>query len=97
LDEEWSGLAARLPEYLTTIQGRIEFLAGKSSRKAAEGVDLGAARHSLAEASELWSKAQAAFAAGNMSEAVTTAKSLENRLGTLGGSLKLTLAAPPAS
>src|SRR5882724_8005392 len=31
LGEEWSGLASRLPGYLTAIQSRIEFLARKSS------------------------------------------------------------------
>ncbi len=97
LDEDWSGLAARLPGSLTAIQGRIEFLAGKSNRKAAAGIDLQAARRSLADASSLWSKAQAAFAAGNMGEAVTTAKGLESRLGAVAGTLKLPLAAPGGS
>src|SRR6266436_4487177 len=73
LGEEWSGLAARLPGYLTTIQSRIEFLARNSSRKMAAGIDLDAARGSLSEDSSVWSKAQAAFATGNLGEAVTTA------------------------
>ena len=74
LGEEWSDLADRLPEYMTTMQSRIEFLSRKSSKKLAAGIDLDAARGSLSEASSVWSKAQAAFATGNLSEAVTTAK-----------------------
>jgi hypothetical protein len=96
LGEEWSGLAARLPGYMTTIQSRIEFLAKKSSRKMAAGIDLDAARGSLSEDSSVWSKAQAAFATGNLGEAVTTAKSLETNLEGLAGTLKIELMAPAA-
>jgi hypothetical protein len=93
LGEEWSGLAARLPAYMTTLQSRIEFLARKSSRKLAAGIDLDAARGSLSEASSVWSKAQAAFATGNLDEAVTTAKSLETSLEGLASTLKIDLKA----
>jgi hypothetical protein len=96
LGEEWSGLAARLPGYMTAIQSRIEFLARKSSRKMAAGIDLDAARGSLSEDSSVWSKAQAAFATGNLGEAVTTAKSLETNLEGLAGTLKIELKAPAA-
>jgi hypothetical protein len=96
LGEEWSGLAARLPEHMTTLQNRIEFLAKKSSRKMAAGIDLDAARGSLSEASSVWSKAQAAFATGNLDEAVTTAKSLETSLEGLASTLKIDLKAPAA-
>jgi hypothetical protein len=96
LGEEWSGLSARLPGYLTTIQSRIEFLAKKSSRKMAAGIDLDAARGSLSEDSSVWSKAQAAFAAGNLGEAVTTAKSLETNLEGLASTLRIELKGPAA-
>jgi hypothetical protein len=91
LSEEWSGLAARLPEYMTAIQSRIEFLAKKSNRKLAAGIDLDAARGSLSEDSSVWSKAQAAFATGNLREAVTTAKNLETSLEGLASTLKIEL------
>jgi hypothetical protein len=94
LGAEWSGLSARLPGYMTTIQSRIEFLAKKSSRKMAAGIDLDAARGSLSEDSSVWSKAQAAFATGNLGEAVTTAKSLETSLEGLASTLKLELKGP---
>jgi hypothetical protein len=96
LGEEWSGLAARLPEHMTTLQNRIEFLAKKSSRKMAAGIDLDAARGRLSEASSVWSKVQAAFATGNLDEAVTTAKSLETSLEGLASTLKIDLKAPAA-
>ena len=96
LGEEWSGLAARLPGYMTTIQSRIELLAKKSSRKMAAGIDLDAARGSLSEDSSVWSKAQAAFATGNLGEAVTTAKSLESSLEGLANTLKIELKGPAA-
>jgi hypothetical protein len=96
LGEEWSGLAARLPGYMTTIQSRIELLAKKSSRKMAAGIDLDAARGSLSEDSSAWSKAQAAFATGNLGEAVTTAKSLESSLEGLASTLKIELKGPAA-
>jgi hypothetical protein len=91
LGEEWSGLASRLPDYMTAIQNRIEFLAKKSNRKTAAGIDLDAARGSLSEAASVWSKAQAAFAIGNLGEAVTTAKTLGTSLQGLAGTLKVDL------
>ena len=93
LSEEWSGLAARLPGYMTAMQSRIEFLAKKSNRKLAAGIDLDAARGSLSEDSSVWSKAQAAFATGNLREAVTTAKNLETSLQGLASTLKIELTA----
>src|SRR5882762_10433841 len=96
LGEEWSGLASRLPGYLTAIQSRIEFLARKSSRKMAAGIDLDAARGSLSEDSSVWSKAQAAFATGNLGEAVTTAKGLETSLEGLASTLRIELKTPAA-
>jgi len=94
LGEEWSDLAARLPGYMTAIQSRIELLDNKSSRKLAAGIDLDAARGSLSEDSSAWSKAQAAFAIGNVREAVATAKNLEASLGNLASTLMMQLKAP---
>ena len=91
LGEEWSDLAARLPGYMTTIQSRIEFLAKKPNSKMAAGIDLDAGRGSLSEDLSVWSKAQAAFATGNLGEAVTTAKSLENSVKGLAATLKIEL------
>jgi hypothetical protein len=63
----------------------------------AAGIDLTAAKAGLGEAASLWSKAQAAFAAGNLVEAVATAKDVKAKLTALAASLKLELPAPSAA
>jgi hypothetical protein len=89
LNDEWTSLAGTLPGAVTAIQGRIDLLEKKSSRKLAAGVDLAAAKSGLSDAASLWSKAQAAFAAGNMDEAVSTAKDVKSKVDSLATSLKL--------
>jgi hypothetical protein len=44
----------------------------------------------------LWSKAQAAFATGNLDEAVKTAQDVKSKVEPLASGLKLDLSAPPA-
>lgn len=91
LNDEWSALAAALPEHVTAIQRRIDALGGPSNKRSsgrpAPAVDLGAARASLSAVESLWSKAQAAFATGNLSEAVATAQSVETKLDALATTL----------
>jgi hypothetical protein len=96
LNDQWTGLAATVPGYFPAIQKRMEFLSKKSSHKAAAGIDLAAATAALADASSLWSKAQAAFATGNMSEAVSTATDVKSKLQAVAAAIKLDLAAPAA-
>jgi hypothetical protein len=43
-----------------------------------------------------WSKAQAAFATGNMGEAVTTAQDVNTKAQAVASGLKFDLSAPPA-
>jgi hypothetical protein len=81
---------------MTAIQNRIDLLSKKSAKKLAAGLDLDAARASLRDAGSLWSKAQAAFATGNLDEAVTIAKSLKINLEGLASTLKVDLTAPAA-
>jgi hypothetical protein len=95
LNEQWTALAATLPDYMAAVRRRIELLNKKSSRRLAAGIDLGAASERLDEAVSLWSKAQAAFATGNMSEAVSTAQRLKMDLEAQAGPLMLNLAAIP--
>jgi len=103
LNDEWSILAAALPEHVTSIQRRIDALGGQSNKRSsgrpASGIDLDAARVSLAAVESLWSKAQAAFASGNLAEAVSTAKSVEAKIEALASTLQLELApaATPAA
>jgi hypothetical protein len=96
LNDQWLVLAGTVPEYATAVQNRIDVLRKKSSKKMAAGLDLDAAKLSLDQATSLWSKAQAAFAGGNMDEAVRTAQDVKSRLETLAATLKLELTAPAA-
>jgi hypothetical protein len=99
LNDEWTLLAGSLPADLTALQSRIDLLSKKSSKKLAAGIDLDAAKTGLTDATSLWSKAQAAFAAGTLEEAVNTAKIVKTKIDALATTLKVSLpaAAPPAS
>lgn len=94
LNDQWTGLAATVPGYFPAIQNRMAFLSKKANKKAAAGIDLSAATAATADASSLWSKAQAAFAAGNMNEAVSTATDVKSKLQAVAAAIKLDLAAP---
>jgi hypothetical protein len=96
LNDDWTGLAAVVPNDVAAIQARIEQLSQKSNRKLAASIDVDGAKAGLVNAMSLWSKATAAFAAGNLDEAVSTAKAVKSELDPLAAALKITLA-PPAS
>jgi len=96
LERRWSDLAAAVPDEITGIQNQLDSLAKKSSRKQAEGIDLDAARDSLSGDVSLWSKAQAAFATGNLPEAVEAAQNVESGLKQIESTLKMR-PAPPAA
>jgi hypothetical protein len=97
LNAQWTDLAATIPDYMAAIRRRIELLNKKSSRRLAAGIDLGAASARLDGAVSLWSKVQAAFATGNMPEAVSVAQRLKRDLESQAGPLMLNLADPPQS
>src|SRR5216684_4223778 len=101
LNDQWTGLAGSLPAAVTAVQNRIDLLSKKSSKKLAAGIDLDTAKAGVGDATSLWSKAQAAFAAGNLDEAVSTAKDVKAKIEARAASLKLdltaTAAAPPAA
>jgi hypothetical protein len=92
---EWALLAGSLPGYVIAIQSRIEMLSKPPGSKRKAGIDLASAKAGAADAASLWSKAQAAFAAGNMEEAVRTAENVKAKIDALAASLQLELA--PAS
>jgi hypothetical protein len=96
LNDKWMVLAGTVPEYAVALQNRIDVLRKKSSKKAAAGMDLDAAKLSLDQATSLWSKAQAAFAGGNMDEAVRTAEDVKSRVEAVAAALKFELTAPVA-
>src|SRR6202453_1820581 len=93
LNDEWTGLAGSLPGDVAAIQSRIDLLSKKSSKKLAAGIDLDAAKAGVGDAGSLWSKAQAAFAAGNLDEAVSTAKDVKAKVEAVAARLKLDLPA----
>lgn len=101
LDDQWTGLAGELPADVTAVQNRIDLLSRKSGKKPAAGIDVDAAKAGAGDAALLWSKAQAAFAAGNLDEAVSTAKDVKAKIEAVAASLKMNLpataAAPPTS
>jgi hypothetical protein len=97
LNDDWTGLAAVLPDDAAAIQARIDQLSQKANKKLAAGIDLEAAKAGLSDAMSLWSKATAAFAAGNLDEAVTTAKAVKSKLDPLAATLKINLTPPAAA
>jgi hypothetical protein len=97
LNDAWTGLAAELPADVTAIQSRIDLLSKKSSKKMPAGIDLDGAKAAFSDATSLWSKAQAAFAAGNMDEAVTAARDVKAKFAAVAATLKLDLPATAAA
>jgi len=97
LNDQWTGLAATLPPAVTAVQNRIDLLSKKSGKKPAAGIDLDTAKAGVGDAASRWSKAQAAFAAGNLDEAVSTAKDVKAKVEALAASLKMSLPATAAA
>jgi hypothetical protein len=98
LTGQWTALSDAVPRLFTAVQARIDLLSQKKNRKLAAGIDLGAAKSGLSDATSEWSKAQGAFGNGNMTEAVSSAKDVKTKLEALAATLKLELpAAAPAS
>jgi hypothetical protein len=77
LGAQWSQRANALPDEFGEIERHLDFLAKPANRKAAVGIDVHGARDALREAVSLWSKGQAAYAAGNLPEAVQTADAVQ--------------------
>ncbi len=95
LNDKWTTLSGGLPGNVTDIQHRIELLA--RNPRMAHGIDLAAAKKSLSDINTTWSQAQGAFAAGNLQEAVTTAKDVESKVESLATAIKLKLPQSPAA
>jgi len=97
LSNQWSALAAEVPASLAALRDQLDRLAKQSNRRLAAGIDVEAAQSRLSDASSLWSKAQAAFATGNLDEAVTTARRVETLLHALAPTVKLPTTPPSAA
>jgi hypothetical protein len=77
LSVAWAQRATELPEEFAAIERQLDFLGKPANRKAAVGIDVSAAQNAVREAVSLWSKGQAAYAAGNLPEAVQTADEVQ--------------------
>jgi len=95
-NDAWTNLAAVLPDEVTALQNRVDQLYGnKPGKRAARGTgtlsgaDLAAAGSAMADITALWSKAQAAFAGGNLDEALATAKNVKSKADALAATLKM--------
>jgi hypothetical protein len=97
LNDDWARLAVVVPEEVTAVQARLESLSKKGGKKRAPGIDVDAAKAEFSATNSLWSKAQAAFAAGNLEEAVGTANSVKSQLDGEAANLKVPLPAAQAS
>ncbi len=89
LGNEWRSLEASVPQAITAVQTRVDALA--KTKHAPKGVDLGAAKSGLADASAAWGKAQDAFKSGNPADAVTAAKDAQSKITSAAAALKLNL------
>jgi hypothetical protein len=92
MSAQWPALAASLPGLVTSVTNHVNALA--KSKHVPAGVDVAAAKASIADAGSLWSKAQAAFAAGNIEEAVSTANDVKAKAEAAAAAIKMTLPKP---
>jgi hypothetical protein len=89
LGNEWRSLVASIPKSMSAIQSRIDELT--KTKRVPKGVDLGAAKSGLADATSAWGKAQDAFKSGNPGDAVTAAKDAQGKLASAAAALQLNL------
>jgi hypothetical protein len=89
LNTEWNGFATSVPQGITTVKARADALS--KTKRAPRGIDLAAAQSSLADATDGWARAQAAFAEGKVDEAIATAKDVQSKTGAAAAALKLEL------
>jgi hypothetical protein len=89
LGNEWRSLAASVPQSLSAVQTRIDTIS--KTKHAPKGVDLGAAKSGIADATSAWDKAQAAFKSGKPEDAVSSAKDAQTKLASAATALKLNL------
>jgi hypothetical protein len=86
---EWRGLAASVPQSLSAVQTRVDDLS--KTKHAPKGVDLGAAKSGLADATSAWGKAEEAFKSGDPADAVTAGKDAQTKVASAAAALKLNL------
>ena len=87
LNAQWNGFAVSLPEGITAVKARVDALS--KTKRAPKGVDLAAAQSNLADATDGWARAQAAFAGGKVDEALATAKDAQSKIWAAAAALQL--------
>ncbi len=97
MSAQWPALAASLPGLVSSVTSKVTAMA--KMKHAPAGVDLAGAQADVANAGSLWSKAQAAFAANNIEEAVNTANEVKAKVEAAAAAIKMKLpnAAPAAA
>ena len=93
MSAEWPGLAAAVPGLVTQVSARVATLA-KSAHPASD-IDMAAAKSGSADATLAWSKAQAAFAAGDVEAAVNSAREAKTKAEAAAAAMKMTVKNPP--
>jgi hypothetical protein len=93
--EEWPGLAASVPGMLTAVTKRANQL-GKS-KQAPAGVDMAAAKSAVDDATNAWTKAQAANTAGDPEAAVASAHEAKAKVAAAAAAMKMPPPAAPAA
>jgi hypothetical protein len=89
-NETWTDLASMLSDEVTALQSRVDQLNSKNpGKKAPKGVDAAVAGAAMTDITLLWSKAQAAFAGGNLDEALATAKDVKTKADALADALHM--------
>jgi hypothetical protein len=89
LDTEWSGFAASLPQWITDVKNRVDELS--KAKRVPKDIDLPSAKSALADATDGWGRAQAAMDAGEIDNAIATAKDVKTKTKAAAGALKLEL------
>jgi len=89
LHKEWNGFATSLPQGITAVEARADALS--KTKRAPKGIDLAAAQSNLADATDGWARAQAAYAGGKLDEAVAIAEDAQSKAGAAAIALKLEL------
>jgi hypothetical protein len=89
LNGAWTLRANQLPDEFAAIERRLDFLGLPANRKAAAGIDLEAAKSAVRGAVSLWSKGQAAYADGNLQEAVQTADAVQAQAEAVKSAIRL--------
>jgi hypothetical protein len=89
LNSAWTLRANQLPDEFAAIEHRLQFLSLPANRKAATGIDVEAAKNAVRDAVSLWSKGQAAYADGNLQEAVQTADAVQTQADALKSAIRL--------